>query len=322
MKRRDFIGLAGASIAAWPGRRAWSQSIRSKKIGYLHPLSIEPGLLLIPLLRKRWTDLGYVEGETVLLRTARGDLARLPDLVRELVGLDVGVLVVVGLPAAKAALAAAPGVPIVVIDLETDPLKAGFIDSWAKPGRNLTGLFLDQTSLTGKWVSLLREIVPGLTRLALVWDPSTRPDQLEAARVTAGAAGFQTQTLELTRPEQFGDALADLEGGTGVLLLASPALTANPPLFAASALKFSLPSITIWKPIVKAGGLISYGPSLEPYFPRAITLADKILGGTRPGDIPIERPDRYELVVNLKTAGRLGLGMPRSIEATADEIIE
>jgi putative ABC transport system substrate-binding protein len=323
MKRREFIGLVGGSMAAWPVRTAKSQWTRKpRKIGYLHPFLLDPRLLLLSSLRKRWLELGYVDGETILLRTAGGDLSRLPDLVRELVALDVGVLVVVGLPAARSALSAAPDMPVVAIDLETDPLKAGFVESWSKPGRNLTGLFLDQTSLTGKWVSLLREVIPGLRRLALVWDPNTTPDQLEAARIAADAVGFETQKLELTRPEEFNDAFANLESGTGVLLLASPALTANATLFAASALKFSLPSISIWKPIAKAGGLLTYGPALEPYFPRAITIADTILSGTKPGEIPIERPDRYELVINLKTAGQLGIEVPPSIEATADETIE
>jgi putative ABC transport system substrate-binding protein len=273
-------------------------------------------------LLKRAHELGYVEGETILLRTAQGDLSRLPELVRELVGLGVGVLVVVGLPAAKAALSVAPNMPIVAIDLETDPIKAGFVDSWAKPGRNLTGLFLDQTSLTGKLVALMREVVPGLRKLAVVWDPNTPPDQLEAARIAAGAAGFRARTLTLGRPEEFRDAFAKLESDSGVLLLASPALTANPALFAAAALEFRLPSISIWKPNAKAGGLLTYGPALGPYFPRAIRMADTILSGTKPGEIPIEGPDRYELVVNLKTAGQLGIEVPPSVTAMADETIE
>jgi len=323
MRRREFIGLVGGSMAAWPVRTAKSQSTGNpRKIGYLHPLTIDTRLILLSSLRKRWLELGYVEGETVLLRSARGDVSRMPDLVRELVDLGVGVLIVVGLPATRAALSAAPGIPVVVIDLETDPVKAGFINSWAKPGHNLTGLFLDQTSLIGKLVALLTEVKPDLRRIAVVWDPNTRPDQLEAARIAAGAAGLETQTLELTRPGEFSDAFANLESGTGVLLLISPTLTENPPLFAAATLKFKLPSISIWKPIAKAGGLLTYGPVLEPYFPRAITIADKILSGTHPGEIPVERPDRYELVINLKTAGQLGIRMPPSIEATADETIE
>jgi putative tryptophan/tyrosine transport system substrate-binding protein len=323
MRRREFTGLVGGSLAVWPLQAARSQPAgKPRKIGYLHPYTIAPGMILLSSLRKRWLELGYVEGETILLRSAQGDVSRMPDIVRELVGLGVGVLVVVGLPAARAALSAAPGTPVVAIDLETDPVKAGFIDSWARPGRNLTGLFLDQTSLIGKLVALLREVKPDLRKVAIVWDPDTRPDQLEAARVAAGAAGLQTQTLELARPELFSDAFAKLESGTGVLLLASPALTSNPSLFAAATLRFRLPSISIWKPSAKAGSLLSYGPTLEPYFPRAITIADRILSGTKPGEIPVERPDLYELVINLRTAGQLGIEIPPSLAAAANETIE
>lgn len=323
MRRRKFIGLAGISVAAWATRIAGSRAAgQPRKIGYLHPITIDTRLVLLTGLLKRGHELGYVEGETILLRSAQGDLSRLPDLVRELVGLGVGVLIVVGLPATMAALSVAPDMPVVTIDLETDPVKAGFIDSWAKPGRNLTGLFLDQTSLTGKLVALMRETLPGLRRLALVWDPSTRPDQLEAARLAAGAAGFEVRTLTLSRPEEFRDAFAKLESASGVLLLISPTLTANPALFAAAALEFRLPSISIWKPNAKAGGLLTYGPVVGPYFPRAMTMADTILNGTRPGEIPIEGPDRYEFIVNLKTAGQLGIEVPPSVVATADETIE
>lgn len=323
MRRREFLRSVGASIIAWRASTARSQgTVTSRKIGYLHPFQANRRLLLLSSLQKRWLELGYVEDETIFLRAAGGNPSRLPDLARELVGLGVGVLVVVGLPAARAALSAAPNVPIVAIDLETDPVKAGFIDSWAKPGRNLTGLFLDQISLTGKWVALLREVMPGLQKLAIVWDPNTPPDQLEAARTAAVSAGFEPQTLELTAPEQFNDTFARLESGTGVLLLASPALTSSPELFAVSALRFNLPNVSLWKPHARAGGLLAYGPALEGYFPRAITMADGILKGTKPGDIPIERPDRFELVINLKTARQLGVVMPPSIQAAADETIE
>jgi putative ABC transport system substrate-binding protein len=323
MRRRKFIGLAGISVAAWAARMVEAQAAgQPRKVGYLHPLAADPRLLLLSTLLKRGHELGYVQGETILMRAAQGDLSRLPDLVRELVGLGVGVLITVGLPATIAALSVAPDMPVVAIDLETDPVKAGFIDSWARPGRNLTGLFLDQTSLTGKLVALMRETVPALRRLALVWDPNTRADQLEAARLAAGAAGFDVRTLTLGRPEEFRDAFAKLESDTGVLLLISPTLTANPALFAAAALEFRLPSISIWKPNAKAGGLLTYGPTLGPFFPRAMTMADTILHGAKAGEIPVEGPDRYEFIVNLKTAGQLGIEVPPSIVATADETIE
>lgn len=327
MKRREFIGMLGGSAVAGAlvSRAATAQSLAaSRKIGYLHPFQIDPNSFIGLSLRPRWRELGYVEGETFLLRSAQGDVARMPGLIAELVGLGVNVLVVVGLAAVKAALAAAPATPVVAIDLETDPVRAGLIDSWARPGGKLTGLFLDQASLTGKWLELLREVEPGLKRVALAWDPATRPDQLEAAESGARALGIETLVLKVNRPEEFEAAFASFGNGTatGVVLLGSPILTASPHLFANAALKFKLPTVTFYKPIVRAGGLMSYGPALETYFPRAITMAHKILNGSKPAEMPIERPDRYELVVNMRTAKTLGLTVPITLQAAIDEVIE
>jgi putative tryptophan/tyrosine transport system substrate-binding protein len=267
MRRREFIGLMGGSAAAWSlvTRMAQAQSLSApRKIGYLHPFSVER-TFIISVLRPRWRELGYVEGETVLLRSAQGDITRMPTLIAELVGLGVDVLVVVGLAAVKAALSTAPGTPVVAIDLETDPIRAGLINSWAKPGGNMTGLFLDQASLTGKWLELLREVKPGLKQVALAWDPTIRSDQLEAARSAARALGIESLVLEVNRPEEFQAAFATLgkETATGVVLLGSPTLTSDQHLFADAALKCKLPTVSFFKPIAKAGGLMTYGPVLE-----------------------------------------------------------
>ena len=305
-------------------RQARSQSLgASRKIGYLHPVANE-NTFTFPLLRARWRELGYVEGETVLPRAAQGDVARMPDLIAELISLGAGVLVVVGLAAIKAALAAAPATPVVALDLETDPVRAGLVSSWAKPGGNLTGLFLDQTSLTGKWLELLREVEPGLKRVALAWDPATRPDQLEAAQTAARALGIESLTLKVSRPEEFEAAFATLgnETATGVVLLGSPTLTARPHLFADAALKFKFPTVSFFKPVARAGGLMTYGPALEAYFPRAISMAHAILNGAKPGEMPIEGPDHYELVINMRTVKALGLAVPPALLVAADEAIE
>ena len=325
MRRREFIGLLGGSAVAWPMAIRAQSLGASRKIGYLHPFQIDPGAVITSLLGQRWRELGYVEGETVLLRSAQGDVARMPELVAELVGLGAGVLVVVGLPAIKAALSTAPGTPVVAIDLETDPVRAGLIGSWAKPGGSLTGLFLDQASLSGKWLALLKEVEPGLKRVALAWDPNTRSDQLEAAQTGARALGIESLVLRINRPEEFEATFASLGNGpaTGVLLLGSPTLTADRGrLFVNAALKFKLPTITFFTPVAKSGGLMAYGPAIQIYWPRAISMAHKILSGTKPSEMPIERPDRYELVINMKTAKALGLEIPASMLGTADEVIE
>jgi putative ABC transport system substrate-binding protein len=187
-----------------------------------------------------------------------------------------------------------------------------------------SGLFLDQASLAGKWLELLREVEPRLKRVALAWDPNTGSDQMDAARTAARALGIDTLVLEVGRPEGFQAAFATLgsEPATGVMLLGSPILVNPPHHFADAALKFKLPTVSFFKPIAKAGGLMTYGANLEAHFPRAISMAHEILNGAKPGDMPVERPDRYELVINLKTAKALGLTVPLTLQVAADEVIE
>lgn len=326
MRRREFIGLVGG-VAAWPlaTRPAKAQSSSAlRKIGYLSPAGLNPAGSILPVLRPRWRELGYVEDETILLRSAQGDITRLPGLVTELIGLGVDVLIVVGPQAVKAALATTSLTPIVAIDLETDPVGAGLIRSWARPDGNITGLFLDQASLAGKWLELLREVVPRLKRVALAWDPNTGSDQLDAAQTIARALGIESLVLRVNRPEEFQAALATLENETttGVMLLGSPILSSSLHYFADAALKFKLPTVSFLKSIAKAGGLMTYGPKYETYYPRAISLAHKILNGAKPGEMPVERPDHYELVINLKTAKALGLTVPATLQVAADEVIE
>jgi putative ABC transport system substrate-binding protein len=323
MRRRTFLLCLSCALAATRSAKA-QKSSALHKIGYLHPATIDPGSSLMSVLRPRWRQLGYVEGETILLRSAQGDITRLPGLVAELIGLGVDVLIVVGPHAVRAARATTSTIPIVALDLESDPVRAGFIASWTKPGGNMTGLFLDQASLAGKWLAMLREIVPHLKRVALVWDPNTGSDQLDAAKSAARALGIDAVVLEVSRSEGIEAALATLgtESTTGVMLLGSPILVNPPHYFAEAALKFRLLTISFFKPIAKAGGLMTYGANEETYFPRSIVMAQEILNGAKPRDMPIERPDHYELIINLKTAKTLGLNVPQTLQVMADEVIE
>ena len=195
MKRRDFIALLGGT-ATWPFA-ARPQTKAPDKIGYLHPVSIGVQSHTLGILRPVWQKLGYVEGENLFLRSAAEDLSRLPTLVAELVGLGASVLIVAGPAAVKATVQATKTVPIVAIDLETDPVRAGLAASVNRPGGNVTGLFLDQPSLAGKWLQLLREAVPNIERVALIWDPTTGPDQLNAAKAAAWAMRLEPFVLEL-----------------------------------------------------------------------------------------------------------------------------
>ena len=323
MKRRQVVSaavgligmpsIAGAQVPRPPG-----------KIGYLHPSSIAPDQAVLRILRSVWQPLGYVEGESVLLRSAEGDSRRFAQLVTELTELKVGVLIVVGAEAVGAASRTTRTTPIVAIDLETDPVRAGLASSFARPGGNVTGLFLDLPSLAGKWIELMREAVPSIVRLALMWDPTTSRYQLETAQSVARSKGVETLVIEMHPAVNFDDALRGLAGqsGTGIVCLTSAGLSVLAPRIAAAAQKYRLPTVSHFKNHARSGLLMTYGPAQEAYFARAVVLADKILRGEKPGELPIEAPLRYELVINMNTAKTLGLKLPRSILLRADEVIE
>ncbi len=330
INRRDAAAL-GAAWLAWAGQ-AKSQTARpAGKIGYLHPRLATPEHSTVVALRSAWRPLGYVEGESVLLRAADGDMRRVPALVAEMVAQGAGVLIVVGAAALKAAHEAAvqastdkrPPTPIVAIDLETDPVRAGYAASMGRPGGHVTGLFLDQPSLAGKWIDLLREAVPELGRLAILWDRATGLGQVEVAMGAARSKGLETQVLELGTIKNFDLALRALAGKPplGIVQLTSPGSITYAAELAAAAQRYRLPTITFQTTAAHAGLMLSYGPMATDYFPRAAVMADKILRGAKPGDVPIEGPSRYEFVINLKTAKAMGISIPQSVLLRADEVI-
>jgi putative tryptophan/tyrosine transport system substrate-binding protein len=325
MKRRTFVTGAG-SLIAMKGAGLAQPSRPTRKIGYLHPLSnsVSPPPVSLSSMRPIWQSLGYVEGETILLRGAEGDPKRLPELASELISLEVGVLIAVGPAALRAATHATKTTPIVAVDLETDPVRAGLAVSFSRPGGNVTGLFLDQPSLAGKWLELLKDAAPSIERIALVWEPTSGSDQLDAAKAAASAIRIEVVVLEVRTTEGYEEAFRSLAGQrrTGIVQLGSPALTMPAARLGDAALKYGVPTISFYTPHARASALLSYGPNLEVYFPRAATLADKIIKGAKPGDLPIEQPTKFELVINLKTAKALGITVPPSLLARADEVIE
>ena len=322
MKRR--LILSGAVGAVGVSTLSRAQTPRPPgKIGFLQsgPITAD-STTTVPMLRAAWQRLGYVEGETVLLRSGEGDPRRVPQLAAELIDLKVGVLIVVGGEAVRLAAQVTKTTPIVAIDLEIDPVRSGLARSRAKPGGNVTGLFMDQPALVGKWIGLLRDAAPAIERLALLWDPGTGRDQLESGQTVARAKGLQTEVIEYDRGTNFDDALRGLvnKRPTGIVVLTSPNFRRS--IFAPMAQKYRLPAIAFQANQAHTGVLMSYGPKREHYFPRAVILADKILKGEKPGDLPIEGPDRFELTINLKTAKALGLTIPQSLLLRADEVIQ
>jgi len=323
MKRRDLAAAACGLLGAGVDVRA--QTPRpAGKIAYLHPRTIAPNHATLSLLRPAWTRLGYVEGESVLLRSADGDTSRVPGLVNDVVARGAGVIIVVGAAAVRAASQATKTVPIVAIDLETDPVNAGYAASFARPGGNVTGLFLDQPALAGKWIDLLLEAAPEVERLALLWDRGTGVDQLEVARSVARNRGFDARVLEMGAIGDFDAGLRGLAGKprTGIVTMTQPGLQVVAGSVAAAAQKHRLPTIGFLRIYAQAGMLLSYGPVQEAYFPRAVGVADKILRGARPGDVPIEGPDRFEMVINQRTARAIGVKVPQGLLLRADEVIE
>lgn len=320
--RRTVLAAMSILLAA-PRLQAQVQRA-PRKLGYLHPRTIAPNHPTLTILRAQWQKLDYVEGDTVLLRSAGDDMRRVPVLLDEMVGQGVGTVIVVGAAAVRAATQATKTLPIVAIDLETDPVRAGYAASFARPGGNITGLFLDQPSLAGKWIDLLREAAPQIERLAIVWDPGTGVDQLEIAKSVSRTKGFEAVVLELGAIRDFDQAFRGLAGRprTGIVQLSSPGFVLVAEPFAAAARKHKLPTISFLKAYAQSGMLMTYGPNQAAYFGRAVVLADKILQGAKPGDLPIEGPDRFELVINLATARALGLSIPQSLLLRADEVIQ
>ena len=323
MHRRTFLNRGLSLIGApYLAQSVHAQAPRpAGKIGILSPVPTLTDATL-SLLRPAWQRLGYVEGETMLLRSSERDARRFPQLVAELIALKVGVLIVVGGEAVRIANQVTKVTPIIAIDQEIDPVRSGLATSFARPGGNVTGLFMDQPSLAGKWIELLREAVPTIERVALLWDPGTGRDQLEIAQAAARAKGLETVVIEYSAATNFDDALGALgrRQQTGIVVLTSPIYRRRD--FAPAAQTHRLPSIGFQANHAHAGLLMTYGLNREVYFPRAVVLADKVLKGEKPGDIPIEKPTTFEFVINLKTATAIGLSIPQSLLLRADEVIQ
>jgi putative ABC transport system substrate-binding protein len=273
-------------------------------------------------------ELGYVEGKTLVLELRYGEARteRLPELARELVGLKVDVIVTATDVAIAAVKRETQTIPIVMGN-STDPVGTGFVASLARPGGNITGLSSISPELSGKRLELLKEVVPGLSRVAFLWNPDVRGAVLDY-KETEGAAGslhLQLQSVEVVRAEDFDRAFSAVTKERAQALMmpaANPVGFAKRGQIASFAQKNRLPSIYAQKEYVDAGGLMSYGPSTPDMHRRAATYVDKILKGTKPADLPVEQPMKFELVINLKTAKQIGLTIPPNVLARADTVIK
>ena len=267
----------------------------------------------------------FVEGRnvTVIARAADYDKARIAAYVDELVRRDVAAILAVGPQVVQQTRAATSTIPIVGLDLESDPVKSGFVQSLSHPGGNLTGLFFDFPEFSGKWLEILGEIIPGLERVGVLWDPGTGSVQLDALVEVAARRGVKLQVLKVEKPDQIDGAFAAAKTQSqAVLALSSPVFGSLTPQVAEASLRHRMPSIMLFPEYGAAGGLIAYGTDLFDLFRQAGEIVGKVLAGAKPADLPVERPSRFRLVVNLKTAKTLGLVVPPVVLLRADEVIE
>jgi putative ABC transport system substrate-binding protein len=276
---------------------------------------------------QRLRELGYVEGQNLIIefRSAEGDLTRLPGLAAELVRLNVDVILAPGPEVTVQAVRKATAtIPIVVVAVDFDPIARGYIASLAKPGGNVTGVFLRQIELTGKRMQFLKEALPNVTRVAVFWD-AISADQWREAEKTALGVGLKLQGVELRNPPY------DLPGAfrmatrgraEALLLLMSPVFFPQRAQLSELGLKSQLPTICGISQYAHAGALMSYGANLDDMYRQVALYIDKILKGAKPTDLPVEQPTKFEMVINLKTAKALSLTIPPSVLARADEVIQ
>jgi len=324
VKRREFIvGLGGA--VAWPMVASAQQARKVLHLGVLWPGA--PPDPLVEAVQERLRELGYVEGHQVVseFRWAKGIPEQLPSLAAELVGLKVDVITAFSTPAAMAAQKATTSIPIVFSGIG-DPLGSGVVPSLSRPGGNATGMSVLATELAAKRLEILQEIVPNMSPVAMFWN-DTNPGMVIRARESQDAAaklGVTIQSIGVHDLISFDSAFAAVESGRDLALLTliDPFTREHRKRIVDFAAQRRLPAIYEAREFVDSGGLISYGPSLLAMQRRVADYVDKIFKGAKPGDLPVEQPTKFELVINLKTARALGLTIPPLLIARADEVIE
>jgi ABC-type uncharacterized transport system substrate-binding protein len=324
MNRREVLALLGGA-AAWPLVTRAQQRSKLPTIGLLGVATASAWSQWTGAFVQRLQELGWIEPRTIAIeyRWAEGRSERFAEIAAELVRLKVDVIVTAG-GAVIAAKQATTVIPI-VFAVASDPVGSGLVASLARPGGNVTGLSVQATDLVGKRVELLREIVPGLHTLSIMANvdyPAAKQEMVEVG-ATARAVGLGIAAIEIRRAEEIAPAIETMKGRTEALYICIDPLTdANRNRIVTLALGARLPAITGFREAVEAGGLIFYGPNVPNLFRQAAEFVDKILRGTKPSDIPVEQPTKFDLVVNLKTAKALGLNIPATLLARADEVIE
>jgi putative ABC transport system substrate-binding protein len=325
MKRREFIVLLGGAAMTWPLAARAQQPTKSYRIGMLETISAALNAPHLDAFRKGLRELGYVEGKnyTIEYRSADGRAERFPELAAELVRLGVDLIVVRGTPGTIAAKNATGTIPVVMASVG-DPLL--IVDSLAHPGGNVTGLSAFVNEMTSKRIGLMKELVPAMSRIALFANMSNAvsPPQWEETKTAARSLGSEAELLDVRSRDDVGRAFEAAVGRhVDALIVAFDGLfQANTRMIAELAARNRLPAIYVGREFIEAGGLMTYGVSFPHLYFRAATYVDKIFRGAKPADLPVEQPTKFELIINLPTAKALGIDVPPTLLARADEVIE
>jgi putative ABC transport system substrate-binding protein len=323
MRRRDFLRLMSGAAASWPiTARAQQPSAELPRICSIHTSRNENSEGFFRGLR----DFGYVDGQNVRIDARFHGTAfeRLDEVVRELVALKCSVIFASNPYAIQVATKATKTIPIVGVDLESDPVASGLVNSVARPGGNFTGFFLDIPELGGKQIELLMEAVPAVSRLAVLWDATIGEVQFRATETAPRPAGIILQSLPIRRQQDINEAIqqAVRDQANGLVVLSSPLIYQHRSQIGSIALNARLPTISLFNTFPKEGGLMAYGPDFPAIYTQAAGYVARVLAGANPGELPIQRPTKFELVINLKTAKALGITVPPPLLGRADEVIE
>jgi putative ABC transport system substrate-binding protein len=326
MDRRTFLAGTGAVLLAAPLAAEAQQSGKKPRIGFLG-IGGTGGSVIDPFFQGL-RDLGWREGQNVIIdrRNAEGHEERFPGLAAELINLKVDVILAAGGPASlKAAQDATKTIPIVMVASSRDPIATGLIKSYAHPGGNITGIVTAPEELTGKQLEFLRAAAPGLSRVGVLWDATAVPFRLQKETAdVARSLGVEVLPFEVLEPAGLDGAFSAAANARvgGLIFGGSPMFNRSRSQIADLLMRHRLPGISVWRSFTEAGVLMAYGPSLQEQFRRASVYVDKILKGAKPADLPVERPTKFEFVINLKTAKALGLTIPPSLLGRADEVIQ
>src|SRR6516165_10832474 len=329
MKRREFISLLCGMATGWPLIARAQQASRVRLVCILEGISADT-----PNAKARYAaflegfqQLGWTPGYNVQIevRYAEGDDVALRKYAAELIALAPDVLVAGGGTAAEAMLKLTRSIPIVFV-IAPDPVGSGLVESLSQPGANATGFMMFEYNLCGKWLELLKEIAPNVTHAAILRNAETGPGigQFAVIQAVAPLVGIEVSSIDLREPDQIERAIAAFaqRSNGGMIAVASATGAANFNLIVATAARYRLPAVYIQRPFVAAGGLISYGPNFPDQYRRAAGYVNRILKGEKPANLPVQAPTKYELVINLKTAKALGISVPPTLLARADEVIE